>query len=96
MDNSCSQLAHELVKWTISPSDFVSDFGPLVRYVYNDCTADNRTLQHLVAQFAACLVEDVTGFKHWTGLLTQVPAFAIDLISQIGAKPTSNMFPMSS
>ncbi|KAF5126263.1 hypothetical protein E5D57_010959 [Metarhizium anisopliae] len=86
MDHACSQLASELVHWVISPSDFVADFGVLVRYVYIDCTAENPALQQLVARFAVCLVEDVLRLEGWAELLKQMPSFAVDLIAQMGSR----------
>ena len=83
MDLACKKLAHELVQWTISVSTFVPEFGGLVRYVYNDCTTAESQLRQLVAQFAACVVEDVGGLEGWRLLLNEVPDFAVDLLSQV-------------
>lgn len=80
MDLASSQLAYALAHWTISPSAFVPEFGELVRYVYGDRTAGGRQLRRLVAEFAACLVEDVGSLEGWHLLLKDAPAFAADLI----------------
>lgn len=83
MDLAFSQLAHELTQWTIWPSAFVPGFGGLVRYVYGNHTAGGCQLRQLVAQFTACVVEDVSGLEGWSTLLKEVPDFAADLVDQM-------------
>ncbi|RYP52666.1 hypothetical protein DL768_002222 [Monosporascus sp. mg162] len=63
MDLAYSQLAVELTQWIISPSAFASEFGGPVRYVCGNCKDREYQLRRLVAEFAACVVEDVTGLK---------------------------------
>lgn len=82
-DLSCAKLAHDLAHWTISESAFITEFGGLVRYVYSDRTTAGCQLERLVAEFAACVVEDVCGLEGWSALLNEVPDFAADLIKQM-------------
>jgi hypothetical protein len=82
MDHACSHLAHELVHWTISLATFLHEFGGLVRYVY-DQAARGCQLRLLVAQFAACVFEDVSGLEGWPMLLNGVPDFAAELVDQM-------------
>ena len=82
-DLAFTQLAHELTEWTIWPSAFVPRFGGLVRYVYGNCTTGESQLRQLVAHFAACVVEDVSGLEGWSALLKEVPHFAVDLVEQM-------------
>ncbi|KAK3943776.1 hypothetical protein QBC46DRAFT_417847 [Diplogelasinospora grovesii] len=83
MELACSYLVEELAYWTISAWDFVPKFSALVRYVYGNRTAEECRLQRVVAQFAACVVEDVRDFEGWSGLLNEVPDFTIDLVGQV-------------
>ncbi|KAH8889960.1 hypothetical protein GQ53DRAFT_651444, partial [Thozetella sp. PMI_491] len=83
MELACSYLVDELAQWTISASDFVPKFSALVRYVYANRTAGRCRLERLVAQFAACMVEDVMDFEGWSGLLHEVPDFTTDLVRQM-------------
>ncbi|KAL8376499.1 hypothetical protein RB595_007542 [Gaeumannomyces hyphopodioides] len=83
MDRASLQLAHELARWTILPSAFVPDFGGLVRYVYGNQRTEGCQPRQLVAAFAACVVEDVSGLEGWPMLLEEIPAFAADLIVQM-------------
>jgi hypothetical protein len=83
MDLACKKLVHELGYWTISVLTFVPEFGGLVRHVYNDCTTAESQLRQAVAEFAACVVEDVGGLEGWRLLLTEVPGFAVDLLNQV-------------
>jgi hypothetical protein len=85
MDLACSYLVHELSQWTISTSVFVPEFGGLVRYVYGR-TAQGCQLRLLVAQFAACVVEDVCGLEGWSVLLHEVPDFVADLVNQLTSR----------
>ncbi|KAB5526461.1 hypothetical protein GE09DRAFT_1098717 [Coniochaeta sp. 2T2.1] len=82
MDFACAQLACELAQWTISASAFVAEFGGLVRYVYGH-TARRCQLRLLVAQFAACVVPDVSDLDGWSVLLDETPEFAVDLVHQM-------------
>src|SRR3569833_2828116 len=82
-DRANSNLAHELMQWTISEAFFIPDFGGLVRYVYDDRTVAGCKLRQLVAQFAACVVEDVSGLGGWLELLNEVPDFASDFVKQM-------------
>ncbi|KAH8757632.1 hypothetical protein F5883DRAFT_374399, partial [Diaporthe sp. PMI_573] len=61
----------------ISVSAFVPKFARFVRYIYS-CT-----LRLLVAQFAACVVEDVSGLEGWSALVNKTPGFGADLIYQM-------------
>ncbi len=81
MDLAYSQLAYELAEWVISPSAFVPEFGGLVRYVYGNRTDRGCQLRRLVAEFAACVVEDVNDLEGWTMLLEEVPTFTADLVN---------------
>lgn len=83
MDLASSQLVHELTQWAIRPSAFVCDFGGLVRYAYDSHPAGGSQLTQVVAQFAACVVEDVSGLEGWSTLLKEVPDFAADLVDQM-------------
>jgi hypothetical protein len=76
-------LVRELAHWTISPSAFLTDFGALVRYVYGDRMARGCRLRLLVAQFAACVVEDVSGLDDWLMLMNETPDFGADLVDQM-------------
>ena len=78
-DLSCAKLAYELAHWTISESAFITEFGGLVHCVYSDRTTAGCQLQRLVAEFAACVVEDVCGLEGWSALLNEVPDFAAAL-----------------
>lgn len=80
-DLACSYLVRELAQWTTSASAFIPNFGRLVRHVYG--SLGGRQLQLLVVQFAACLIEDVSGLEGWSTLLKDVPDFAADLIHQM-------------
>lgn len=78
MDVAGSRFSHELAHWVINVSEFVKDFGRVVGYLYHNRTGDNA-LQLLIAQFAACIVEDVKDLDGWAELLKDVPAFCQDL-----------------
>jgi hypothetical protein len=67
----------------IWPSAFIPDFGGLLHYVYGNCTDRGCRLRRLLAEFAACVVEDVSGLERWLMLLEEVPAFAADLVNLI-------------
>jgi len=82
MDLACGHLVHELSHWTMYRESFVSEFGDLLRYVYDNTVAGCQ-LRLLVAQFAACVVEDVTAMEEWVAMLNDVPDFAGDLINQL-------------
>ncbi|KAH8889957.1 hypothetical protein GQ53DRAFT_842496 [Thozetella sp. PMI_491] len=82
MDLAFSKLAYRLAQWTISESAFVPEFGGLVRYVYGNSAAGSQ-LRRLVAEFAACVVEDVSSLEGWPVLLEDMPAFAADLVRQM-------------
>ncbi|KAM5357288.1 hypothetical protein ACJZ2D_016425 [Fusarium nematophilum] len=86
MDLASSQLALELAQWGIWPSSFVSEFGDLVRYVYKNCPTGECRLTQIVAQYAACVAEDVCGLKGWSILLKEVPNFAADLVDQMTSR----------
>lgn len=79
MDYACSQLALELANFVIRATLFVPVFKRLVQYVYNECDTSDSTLRLLVAEFAACVLEDVSKLEGWKGLLTDVPTFKVDL-----------------
>lgn len=83
MHLSCKLLVRELAQWTVSESTFVPVFGALVRYVYNHLTEEGYPIRQLVAQFATCVVEDISGLEGWSSLLSEVPRFATDLISEM-------------
>ncbi|KAI3326629.1 hypothetical protein HD806DRAFT_412263 [Xylariaceae sp. AK1471] len=85
VDLACSYLVYELSQWTISTSVFVPEFGGLVRYVYGH-TAQGCRLRLLVAQFAACVVEDVCGLEGWSALLHDMPDFVTDLVNQLTSR----------
>lgn len=82
-DLAYAKLAYELSHWTISESAFIPEFGGLVRYVYSDRMTAGYQLQQLVAEFAACVVEDVCGLEGWSALLNEVPDFAAGLVKQM-------------
>lgn len=82
-DLACAKLAYELSYWTISESAFIPGFGGLVRYVYSNCMTADGQLRRLVAEFAACVVEDVCSLEGWSVLLNEVPDFAADLVKQM-------------
>ncbi|KAH8768422.1 hypothetical protein F5883DRAFT_554555 [Diaporthe sp. PMI_573] len=82
MDLACSYLVHELSQWTISTSAFVPEFARFVRYVYSR-TVPGCQLRLLLAQFAACAVEDVSGLEGWSALVNETPGFGADLIYQM-------------
>lgn len=84
MDVARSRLARELAAWVITDSGFVRDFGSLVRYLYIDCNTEGSALKLLIAQFAACVVEDVKNLEGWPELVKEVPAFGVDLVDQMG------------
>jgi hypothetical protein len=63
IDLTCSQLAHGLAQWTISPSAFVPKFRGLVRYIYSSHTGGGYQLRQLVADFATCVVKDMNGLE---------------------------------
>ncbi|KAK7398513.1 hypothetical protein QQX98_012106 [Neonectria punicea] len=81
MDLSCINLARELAYWVMSVQTFVPIFGELVRFIYGSC--EGEKLRLLVAQFAACVVEDVSQLEGWDELLTEVPAFAVGLVREL-------------
>jgi hypothetical protein len=81
-DLAYSFLAHDLARWTISPSASIPDFGRLVRYVYSIRTFGGEHLRRLVAQFTAHVAKDVSSLDGWEGLL-EVPGFAAVLIEQL-------------
>lgn len=80
MDVARSKLARQLALWMIKDSNFVTEFGNLVRYTYHECGERDNSLQRLIAHFAVCVVEDVKGLKDWQELMKEVPAFCLDLI----------------
>ena len=82
MDLACSYLVHELSQWTISASAFVPEFAISVRYVYSR-TDPGCQLRLVVAQFAACVVEDVSGLEGWSALFNETPGFGADLVYQM-------------
>ena len=79
MNVASSRLAYELACWVINDSEFVTDFGKLIRYLYQGFPAGSNALQLLTAQFAACIVEDMKGLEGWVDLIKEVPAFSNDL-----------------
>jgi hypothetical protein len=81
MDRALSQLGQELAQWTILPSTFVPDFARLIRYIYNSPVTG--CLRQIVAEFAACMVEDVSGLEGWQAMLQEVPEFTADLLRQL-------------
>ncbi|KAH7129640.1 hypothetical protein B0J13DRAFT_453481, partial [Dactylonectria estremocensis] len=83
MDLTCANLVRELVYWVMSVRTFVPVFGELVRFVYGGCTVEGDKLRLLVAQFAACVVEDISHLEGWYELLTEIPAFAVDLVRKL-------------
>ncbi|KAI1318029.1 hypothetical protein F5Y16DRAFT_392373 [Xylariaceae sp. FL0255] len=82
-DHAYSRLVHELARWTIFASTFVSEFRRLVHFIYDNCRIGGSQLRLLVAQFATCVVDDVSGLEGWSGLLNEVPNFAEDLMNQM-------------
>jgi len=83
MDLASSRLVLELAQCDIWPSSFVSEFGDLVRYVYKNCPAGECRLTQIVAQYAACVAEDMSGLSV---LFTEVPAFAADVVDQMAER----------
>ncbi|KAL6409081.1 hypothetical protein AUP68_05450 [Ilyonectria robusta] len=83
MDLTCANLVRELVYWVMSAQTFVPIFGELVRFVYGICTVEGDKLRLLVAQFAACVVGDISHLEGWHELLTEIPAFAVDLVHKL-------------
>ncbi|RSL64174.1 hypothetical protein CEP51_013192 [Fusarium floridanum] len=81
MGLSCINLARELVYWVMSVQTFMPIFGELVRFIYGSC--EGGKLRLLVAQFATCVVEDVSHLEGWDELLTEVPAFAVGLVREL-------------
>ncbi len=47
------QLSYDLANWAISAENFIADFGPLVRYIY-DNSMTGCGLRLRVGRFAAC------------------------------------------
>ena len=83
MDLASSRLVLELAQCDIWPSSFVSEFGDLVRYVYKNCPAGECRLTQIVAQYAACVAEDMSELSV---LSTEVPAFAADVVDQMARR----------
>jgi len=81
-DHAFSCLVIELAHWTISASAFIPEFGRIVRYVYDCHTIGGRLLRNLMAQFAACVVEDVSCLDGWRELLNEMPDFTVDLVNE--------------
>ncbi|KAH8746904.1 hypothetical protein F5883DRAFT_437698, partial [Diaporthe sp. PMI_573] len=66
----------------ISASAFMPKFVRFVRYIYN-YTVPEYQLRLLIAQFAACIVKDMSNLKGWSALVNETPGFRADLIYQI-------------
>ncbi|KAJ4248086.1 hypothetical protein NW762_012856 [Fusarium torreyae] len=65
------------------PNPFMPILGELVRFVYDRCTIDGDSLRHVLAQFAACMFEDVRYLGGWHELITEVPSFAVDTFRKL-------------
>lgn len=83
MELACENLIRELVYWVMSEHTFVPIFGELVRFVYGSCTVEGDKLRHVMAQFAACIIEDVCLLEGWHKLMTEVPSFAVDMVCKL-------------
>jgi hypothetical protein len=84
MDAACGALVAELGAWQMERATFVKELGALARYVYEEGrTADGCQLRLLVAQFVACVVEDVQVLDEWEYLIGDVPELAVDLMRQM-------------
>ncbi|KAM3537532.1 hypothetical protein ARSEF1564_009548 [Beauveria bassiana] len=79
MDVASSSFTSELARWVINDSEFITDFGRVLSYLYRSRAGDNA-LQLLIAQFAACIVDDVRNLDSWAELMKDVPAFHYDLV----------------
>ncbi|XWW92450.1 hypothetical protein V2A60_000373 [Cordyceps javanica] len=55
----------------------------LVHHVYGRDTTDGHAIRELVAQFTACIADDVIAFTGWAELLKKFPAFARDYAHQV-------------
>ncbi|RBA10335.1 hypothetical protein FPRO05_04924 [Fusarium proliferatum] len=92
MELAYENLIWELVYWVMSEQTFVPIFGDLVRYVYGSCIAEEEGLSHVLAQFAACVVEDICLLDGWHELITEVPSFARNMICHsVGDKDETRM-----
>lgn len=67
----------------MSAQTFVPIFRELIRFVYGTCTVEGDKPRLLVAQFAACIVRDISHLEGWHELLTEIPAFTVDLVHKL-------------
>lgn len=81
MESAHKQLAISLAEWVIFDSIFVQEFGKLARFVYSEEIGNCSKLQQLVAQFAACVFDDVWILDGWVELLREVQNFAVDTVA---------------
>lgn len=52
-----------------------------MRFVYNEAVAECSRLRELVAQFAACVMDDVWKLDGWLELLREVHDFVVDMVA---------------
>ncbi len=83
MELACKNIAHELTYLTVSALTFMPIMTDLVHHVYGRDTADGHAIRGLVAQFTACIADDVIAFTGWAELLKKFPAFARDYAHQV-------------
>ncbi|EXL41494.1 hypothetical protein FOCG_16298 [Fusarium oxysporum f. sp. radicis-lycopersici 26381] len=83
MDLACENLVWELVHWVMSERTFVPIFGGLIRFVYSSCHIQGGKLRRILANFAACVLEDVCLLEGWHELITEVPSFAVDMVCKL-------------
>jgi hypothetical protein len=79
-------LAWQLVHWVMSKHTFMPIFGELVRFIYNSCTTEGDHLRRVLAQFAACVFEDVYLLGGWNELTAEVPSFTTDVLRGLASR----------
>ncbi|OAA33841.1 hypothetical protein BBO_09458 [Beauveria brongniartii RCEF 3172] len=83
MKLACKNMVHELTYLTISALTFMTIVKDLIHYVYGCDTTEGHSVRQLLAQFAACVADDVIAFIGWAELLERVPAFARDYAYEV-------------
>ena len=81
MDFAYGELATSLAEWVMFENTFLKEFGKLVRFVYNEAMVECSKLRELVAQFAACVMDDVWRLDGWLELLREVQDFVVDMVA---------------
>ncbi|CVL00271.1 uncharacterized protein FMAN_09778 [Fusarium mangiferae] len=79
-------LAWQLVHWVMSEHTLMPIFGDLVRFVYNGCTVEGDDLRLILAQFAACVSEEVCLLGGWYELIAEVPSFVVDVMRELAIR----------